>query len=656
MPGLIRASIYDYPAFSSILLLHQNLNPMGKNYTFLLLLLCLSLSAPVLAQTPEAFKFTGSNYIVGQDPIDASGEFTVEFWAYVNFDGQAHQLIAEGAPSTTFYVGYGADGLIYVGDAWGNTNVQMPFGTWTHFAVTFDDNSFQTTLFLNGVQVAATSNFYFQDGAPLAIGTSADLTAPLVTGDIQDVAVYDAPRPASQIKADMFNTSLSDPSLTLFYSMNDPSGTTITNTAASGNSQNGTLYGDDGTNSYVASPVQFSSNGLTFDGNNAKVTVPSVSAYDLSAATGGTIELWVNPATPPSGLATLVGNGVPGDVRFSIQLSSTQVGLDMGSGVNAIDLPDTFTTSNVWHHFAFVNTGTTTRVYINGNILDSIPGSFGTGSNENLVFGQPVTSSGSAFNGSLDEIRIWNTQRTQPQIQGNMGNTLSGIQTGLVGEFGFDEGIPGGNNTGLTTTLDNSSIGNSGSLQFFALAGTAANFTAHTLSSMPLPLTLTRFTANRDNDESVLQWETASEQNTLDFVVERSPDGQTYTSIGTVDAAGNSTTTKDYAFDDRTPQPNANYYRLKQTDIDGKFTYSPVCVVNFPISGKLIWYSTGTHSVEVALSQGNNEFYSLADASGRLIRLGQLSGGKTQFADLPAGMYFVRIVTNTGPLVTKIVL
>ena len=70
---------------------------MGKNFTFLLALACLFLSSPLLAQSPEAFKLTGSNYIVGQDPIDASGEFTVEFWAYIpysSYDGNSHQIIA----------------------------------------------------------------------------------------------------------------------------------------------------------------------------------------------------------------------------------------------------------------------------------------------------------------------------------------------------------------------------------------------------------------------------------------------------------------------------------------------------------------------------------------------------------------------------------
>ena len=637
---------------------------MGKIFTYLMTSACLFLSLPLLAQQPEAFKFTGTNYIVGQDPIDASGEFTVEFWAFIpstSEDGNSHQLIAEGQPGTTFYVGYGPDGFIYVGDTWGNTGIQMPFDTWTHFAVTYDDNAFLTSVYLNGVLQIATNNFFgFEDGNSLTIGTSADLTAPLFTGAIQDVAVYDAPRTAAQIKADMFSPNLSDGSLTMFYSMNDPDLTTVTNTSLAGNSQNGTIFGDgtDAANSYAPSPVQFSSNALTFDGANAAVAIPGNNAYDLSSSSGGTIELWVNPATLSSNFATLLGNRGNGTVRYSIHLSSTQVGLDMGSGVNAIDLPDTLTTTGIWHHMAFVNTGSATNVYINGNLLGSIPGSFGTATLQQLTLGQAINASGNetAFNGSLDEVRIWNTQRTAADIQANMNNTLTGTETGLVAEFGFDEGVPGGNNSGLTTTLDNSPTGNFGTLQSFALAGTNANFTLHTLNSVPLPLTLTRFTANRDNDASVLQWETAQEQNTLDFVVQRSTDGQNYASIGTVAAAGNSSSARNYEFTDQTPQPNANYYRLKQTDIDGTFTYSPISVVNFPVSGRLIWYATGAASVEVYYSQGNNEFYTLVDASGRLLKLGQLSGGKTQISGLPAGIYFVRIATNTGPLVTKIVL
>ena len=639
---------------------------MRKNFTFLFATLCLFLSQPLLAQT-NAFKLNGTNFITGQDPIFSTGgqAFSVEFWANIphgSKDGNFHEILGEGdvGDSASFYIGYDGNGFIDIADTWGPTNVSMPFDVWTHFAVTYDGN--YTTLYVNGVEQFTNNNLgYGGSGANLAIGTSADLTVPLFAGTIQNLAIYNDARTAAQVKSDLFNTNTSDPTLTVFYSMNTPDGTTIDNTATTGNSELGVIHGDDGSNSYTTSPVQFSSNALAFDGLHDTVTIPANSAYDLGTGNGGTIEFWVNPATLSSNFATVLGNRGNGVVEYSIHLSSTQVGVDIGGGqVNAINLPDTFTTTNMWHHMAFVNTGAWTRVYINGILLDSIPGAFGSVTGQPLTLGQPLTPTSGAnetpFNGSLDEVRIWNTQRSAADIIDNMGNTLTGTETGLVGEFGFDEGVPGGNNTGLTTTLDNSSTGNNGTLQSFVLSGTTSNFNLHTLNATPLPLTLTHFTANRDGDASQLQWETGQEQNTLDFVVERSTNGLTYTPIGTVDAAGNSTSPRDYSFTDRTPLPNANYYRLKQTDIDGAYTYSPVCVVNFPTTNQLIWYTIGSAAVEVSFPQGNNEFYTVIDASGRLLRSGQLNNGRTDISGLPAGIYFVRIMTNTGPLVTKIVL
>jgi len=99
--------------------------------------------------------------------------------------------------------------------------------------------------------------------------------------------------------------------------MNDLCCTTVTNSALSGNSQDGVINGDDGSDSYIASPIQYSSNALTFDGGTHTVYVPANTAYDLSTSTGGTIEFWVNPTTVSSGFATLVGNRGPGPTASS---------------------------------------------------------------------------------------------------------------------------------------------------------------------------------------------------------------------------------------------------------------------------------------------------------------------------------------------------
>ena len=136
--------------------------------------------------------------------------------------------------------------------------------------------------------------------------------------------------------------------------------------------------------------------------------------------------------------------------------------------------------------------------------------------------------------------------------------------------------------------------------------------------SLAAPLTL--FTATRENNQAQIQWQTAQEQHSSFFAIERSTDGATFTTIGIVAAAGNSALPLNYSFTDLAPALSSDYYRLRQVDLDGNFTYSPVKLLNFSsTAGGLIWYATGPQSVEVRLQQGNNELYSLMDLTGRTL-------------------------------------
>jgi len=78
-----------------------------------------------------------------------------------------------------------------------------------------------------------------------------------------------------------------------------------------------------------------------------------------------------------------------------------------------------------------------------------------------------------------------------------------------------------------------------------------------------------------------LKWATASEINNHFFTVEKSADGRIFESVGRVEGAGTSNRRMDYRFTDRNPLQGVSYYRLKQTDFDGSFSYSNVAVVNF---------------------------------------------------------------------------
>jgi hypothetical protein len=94
---------------------------------------------------------------------------------------------------------------------------------------------------------------------------------------------------------------------------------------------------------------------------------------------------------------------------------------------------------------------------------------------------------------------------------------------------------------------------------------------------VPLPLTWGSFTVAEQNSHVYLNWTTLQEINTSRFIVEKSVDGSTFTAIGEVSAAGNSTATTGYTFIDFHPAAgNVNYYRLKQIDINNRYTYSSI--------------------------------------------------------------------------------
>ncbi len=105
-----------------------------------------------------------------------------------------------------------------------------------------------------------------------------------------------------------------------------------------------------------------------------------------------------------------------------------------------------------------------------------------------------------------------------------------------------------------------------------------------------LPITLIYFTAKQNNSQVVLQWATASETDNEYFSLEKSRDGQQFNEIGRVAGAGTSTGKLTYQFTDDFPFGGTSYYRLKQVDLDGTFTYSRLVAVNSEVTAALRIY------------------------------------------------------------------
>jgi len=633
---------------------------MRKSYTFLLASLCFTLNAH---SQNSSLNFTGTNRVTaGVDAINPNGDFTLELWAYVPHtavnDGLVHQFASEGSAGFEFSLGYLADGTIQVGnpDWFTSTGVQVPQDQWTHIALSFSSASGVAQLYFNGHLKASIPDFFFTDDQPFRLGTNVDLSQSFI-GRLDEVKTWSVARSQSQVRTDMFTIpSSSDNSLTLYFEMNEGSNTSVSNSAGSGLSQAGTIAGDPGgSNSWAGSPIQYGNNALVFDGSTNEINIAPLAGNQLDLANGGTVEFYVNPTSlPSSGWATVLGNRGTGGVRYSFHLSQTQIGLDNGGpSPNTLDYAVP-TGPNQWTHLAFVydNVANATTVYANGQFQGTINGGLGSATGQPLTIGMSKNISGAdnnAFAGGVDEVRIWNIKRTTSQIGANWKNTLTGTESGLIAQYTFDQGAPDADDQGLSTAFDNTANANDGTMQNFLLNGTTSNFTSHALLSAPLPVTIAAFNAARSGNESVLQWQTATEQNSREFIIERSTDGRNYTEIGSVAAAGNSNTLQNYTYTDPQPLPNSNFYRLKQVDLDGNFDYSVVRTVNFPANAanKLIWYLTGRTSAGILLQGGNAEPFALYDAGGRLLRAGNLSYGSAQVSQLPPGIYFLRVSTRT---------
>lgn len=91
----------------------------------------------------------------------------------------------------------------------------------------------------------------------------------------------------------------------------------------------------------------------------------------------------------------------------------------------------------------------------------------------------------------------------------------------------------------------------------------------------PLPVELTSFTVNSTNGKVFLNWTTASEKNNLGFNVERKTPNSSWHQIGFIKGNGTTSSNSEYSFKDENPSLDGkSFYRLKQVDFDGSFTYS----------------------------------------------------------------------------------
>ena len=175
-------------------------------------------------------------------------------------------------------------------------------------------------------------------------------------------------------------------------------------------------------------------------------------------------------------------------------------------------------------------------------------------------------------------------------------------------------------------------------------------------TSTVLPIDLLSFTGKCNDNDIVLEWATATELNNDYFTIERSEDGANWQTVGTVKSAGNSSISQKYSFATNATTNDISYFRLKQTDIDGKFNYFKIISVNncHKDSRELNIYPNPSNgrSLFGKINLKPNETYSIAifDNFGKPVT--RIVSSQPEFAInfaqlLPSGIYFARFSSGS---------
>lgn len=625
------------------------------------------------AQSNYALNFNGTNYVdCGKNAVfNANSIRTMECWAKFNslagsqeilsksITGQGIELLIYNNTLSAYFMSSGTDGSFI---SYSTSNLQT--GLWYHLAVSWDGTKESIRLYVNGVSVGTRTDNGDINTSGLAdpdisfrIGNWSDATARYFNGSIDEARVWSINRTAEQIKANMFSTAADQTGLEAYYKMDDGSGTTLANsTPVSG--LTGSLVGGP---SWVASPVIKAANALSLDGTNDLVNLGTDASLKFS--NGFTAELWVWSANwaVTSAQQTILscfesgGYGITlttnGNLNFFIRTSVT------GTSYVGVSYPVSNLTNNTWYHVAGSFDGRYIRMYINGSLVGTYDiGSTGTvvytyPSNPLFVGADPTDNStpqGLYFAGQIDELRLWNSARTQAQIQASMNDELDPLDpaetSGLVSYYTFNQGVPAGTNNGLTTVIDQTGT-NNGLLTSFALTGSSSNYVAQKSGLIILPLRYLSFTAQAQAGHVKLQWNTAGEINTAEFIVQQSTDGKNWSDIGHMTAYSSSDEVHHYSYVHTNPVKGTNQYRILEIDRDGKMNYSQVRAVFIKEASDVNVLSTyiRNHVIELQLDRPAN--VSLYSSDGKLLLRKQLAEGrqKLNVSSIANGIYILKI-------------
>jgi hypothetical protein len=231
-------------------------------------------------------------------------------------------------------------------------------------------------------------------------------------------------------------------------------------------------------------------------------------------------------------------------------------------------------------------------------------------------------------------------------------NYTDGAELNSITESSLTLNVHNGTNwTALPATTRNTTD------NFVLSNGVIAILNELTLASLsaPLPLAWLSFTATKQNKTALLKWATTQEQNTRNFTLQHSGNGIKWAAINTLPAGANNDSNY-YSYVHTSPLEGINYYRILQTDIDNRSSYSTVRTLKFTTAAEDFIIIGNPVTNNVLTVQVNAPMYlALYTAEGKLLWQQQTNAG-TKTIDVSRyakGTYLLKTNTTTKKLVIQ---
>jgi len=437
----------------------------------------------IKAQEENTLYFNKNVDYVKTAYIPADGSFSYSAWVLIDNTSYENMILGTCTEEWNGYWLEFYNGKIrFFNDGSYIGSIPVPENKWIHVAITYDGTNLKS--YVNGQLDISSTTTISNTGDSLFIGRIGryNHTSSMFGGKMDNLTLWNIARTQEEIQDEIVNgLSGTEDGLISLYKFNQGAAggdnTSITTLTDSKGNYNGTLYGftlNSSTSNFVESSITTNENILDFDGTDDYIYTnytPS-GTYTYAAWIKVVDGIYENMI-----LGTCNSNSTwPG---YWLEIDDNKVRQFSGTEkYGTINIAD-----DTWYHIAVTYDGINVKTYVNGELdIDVVKNSDNTGTELYIGAIGSLLYGSTSFNGKMDNFSVWNEARNQEEIINEMLFGLKGNETGLVAYYKFNQGIQGGDNTGLYIAIDQTGK-NHGYLSNFEFLSTTSNFIAQEISA-----------------------------------------------------------------------------------------------------------------------------------------------------------------------------